>query len=90
MIKNFFKLSYKEYYLKNTHDINKKLQNFSNNQYWKSFKEFVDPDGQVRDLSSEKDKKLKDLSNEIRFIKKKYNKFKKKRIIDLGSGFGFF
>ena len=90
MINNFFDLKYNQYFQKRKNNINKKLRNFSNNEYWKSYKECTDPDGKVRDLSNEVDKKIKDLSNEIKFIKKRYNKYKKKRIIDLGSGFGFF
>ena len=41
-------------------------------------------------MSLEKKKKLIDLKNEISFIKKNFKNIKSKRILDMGSGFGFF
>ena len=85
---NFFKLNYNNYFIQKFSN-NKNLRNFKNNLYWKDFKNFKDPDGKLRNLSIERKKKLIDLKNEIRFIKNKF-KNRKCRIIDLGSGFGFF
>ncbi|WP_440928168.1 class I SAM-dependent methyltransferase [Candidatus Pelagibacter sp.] len=85
---NFFKLNYNNYFIQKF-STNKKLRNFKNNLYWKDFKNFKDPDGKLRNLSIERKKKLIDLKNEISFIKNKF-KNRKCRIIDLGSGFGFF
>ena len=85
---NFFKLNYNHYFIQKF-STDKKLRNFKNNLYWKDFKNFKDPDGKLRNLSIERKKKLIDLKNEISFIKNKF-KNRKCRIIDLGSGFGFF
>ena len=84
---NFFKLNYKSFYLKKK--IKSSAQNFSNNKYWLNYQKFRDPDGKIRNLSNEYLKKKNDLKNEISFLKKKYGN-KKIRILDLGSGFGFF
>ena len=66
------------------------LLNSQHNNYWKSFKNHRDPDGKLRDLSKERKKKLEDLKNEIKFIKQTSKNKKKVRILDLGSGFGYF
>ena len=84
---NFLNLNYKKFYFKKKSI--KSVQNFANNKYWLNFKKFKDPDGKIRNLSKEYIKKKNDLKNEISFLKKKY-KNKKIRILDLGSGFGFF
>ena len=81
---NFFNLKIDEFYKQK-----KKKNNFRTNKYWNNFANFKDPDGKKRNLMSERKKKIKDLKNEISFIKKNV-KIKKPRIIDLGCGFGFF
>ncbi len=86
--KNFFNLKINQYFLKAKKKI--KSNFFSQNRYWKNNKTFKDPDGKVRNLNLEQKKKLKDLKNEILFIKSKFEKNKNVKIIDLGSGFGFF
>lgn len=84
---NFFKLKFNNYYYKKS----KKKNNisFSDNTYWMNFEKFRDPDGKIRNLAKEYEKKKIDLKNEIEFLKKKFGK-KNIRILDLGSGFGFF
>ena len=81
---NFYSLKINEFYKKK-----KQKNNFRINKYWNNFANFKDPDGKQRNLLSERKKKIKDLKNEIQFIKKNI-KNKKPRIIDLGCGFGFF
>ncbi|HVW23895.1 MAG TPA: class I SAM-dependent methyltransferase [Polyangiaceae bacterium] len=49
--------------------------------YWGIVK---DPDGNVRDLSRERDKKVKDLENELAFV----NKLPPGRLLDVGCGLG--
>ena len=86
---NFFDLSHSKYFLKKK-KILKKISNFKNNKYWEQLNSIVDPDNKKRDLSKEEKKKTNDLKTEISFIKKKFKNKKKIRIIDLGSGLGFF
>ena len=81
---NFFELGYDKFFFKF-----KKKNNFKKNKYWEGSSTFIDPDGKKRNLLKERKKKLNDLKNEISFIKKNVKKTKK-RIIDLGCGFGFF
>lgn len=88
MIKNFFNLKFNQYFLKGKKKFKSNI--FLNNNYWKNNETFRDPDGKLRNLSLERNKKLKDLKNEISFIKSKFKKKNNLRIIDLGSGFGFF
>jgi len=90
MIERFFKLKINQYYLKKYKKKKNHTKIFEEDKYWKNILNFEDPDGKIRNLSLEKQKKLKDLKNEIRFIKSKFRNKKNKRIIDLGSGFGFF
>ncbi len=81
---NFYKLGLNQFFKKK-----KKINNFKKNRYWNNFKAFRDPDGKIRNLLNEREKKINDLKDEIKFIKKNTNS-KKPRIIDLGCGFGFF
>ncbi len=84
---NFFKLKFSNYYYKKSKKLNK--IRFEDDTYWMNFEKFKDPDGKIRNLEKEYKKKKIDLKNEIDFLKKKFGK-KKIRILDLGSGFGFF
>ncbi len=85
---NFYKLKENQYYLKKKNRKKNKII-FQKDQYW-DLKNHKDPDGKKRNLIDEKKKKLNDLKSEISFIKRKAKNIKKPRIIDLGSGFGFF
>ena len=88
MIEGFFNLRLDQYYLK--YNRKNKSTLFVKDKYWQNHASFIDPDGKIRNLSLERQKKLIDLKNEITFIKSKFKNKKKKKIIDLGSGFGFF
>ena len=84
----FYTLKENEYFLKKKK--RKKIKKiFLRNHYW-DFINHRDPDDKKKNLVNEKKKKLNDLKSEIKFIKKKAKNIKKPRIIDLGSGFGFF
>jgi 2-polyprenyl-3-methyl-5-hydroxy-6-metoxy-1,4-benzoquinol methylase len=83
---NFYSLKKNKYYFQNK---SKKIfakKKFILDNYW-DINNHIDPDGKKRNLLSERFKKINDLKTEIKFIKK----YKKpSRIIDLGSGMGFF
>ncbi len=83
---NFYKLSKGKYYFQNKNRIKKARKSFINDNYW-DLKNLIDPDGRKRNLTKERLKKIKDLKNEIKYIK---NVKKKGSVIDLGSGLGHF
>ena len=76
MIEGFFNLRTDQYYLRSKRKTKGKI--FTKDKYWKNNSSFKDPDGKIRNLSSERRKKLIDLKNEITFIKLKFKKKKKK------------
>ena len=83
---NFYSLKNNEYYFQNKSRKALAKKKFITDDYWK-LQNYIDPDGKKRDLLSERVKKINDLKTEIAYIKK--NK-KPSKIIDLGSGLGFF
>ncbi len=84
----FHKLGKNNFYIKAKK--RKKVRSiFQKDKYW-DLLNHRDPDGKKRNLSNERDKKLNDLRNEINFIKYKFKNKNKIKLIDLGSGFGYF
>ena len=76
---NFYKLSKGKYYFQNKNRIKKARKSFINDNYW-DLKNLIDPDGRKRNLTKERLKKIKDLKNEIKYIK---NVKKKGSVIDI-------
>jgi CMP-N-acetylneuraminic acid synthetase/ubiquinone/menaquinone biosynthesis C-methylase UbiE len=67
----------------------KKMQNLEIKKEKDYFDAKPDPDGVIRDLSKEKERRINLCKKEIEFINSLYNGNTKKKFLDIGCGFGF-